>query len=110
MIQRKPFDWDIYRFQLERASEKTGLAARPSPRMRPATLDDRCREADAALDRALAEFKAAATAVIDRIREGESLPKPELDREWSARVELVEARKRVERLSQLKKAPPKKSA
>jgi hypothetical protein len=60
--------------------------------------DHQSRRADAALDVALAEFKTAAAAVIDRIKAGDHLPKAELDREWTARLQLLEARGLAERL------------
>ena len=67
-------------------------------------LEDRCRQAELALSSALIEFSTAASAVIDRIKAGESLPKPELDREWKARLHLIDARKLVERLDRQRKA------
>ena len=42
--------------------------------------------------------KPPAAAVIDRIKAGDCLAKAELDREWRARLQLIQARKRVERL------------
>ena len=63
----------------------------PTKTMLP--LGDQQRRAESALDRALTEFKIAAAGVIDRIKAGECLPKRELDREWNARLQLINARK-----------------
>jgi hypothetical protein len=73
------------------------------------SLDDQRRKAESALALALTEFKTAAAAVIHRIKAGECLPKPELDREWNARLQLINTRKLVERLDRRRKAPQKKS-
>ena len=104
---------DIYRFQFEcrRESGDSEQAARPRVHMPSASnlLEAQSRLAESALNSALAEFKTAAAAVIDRIKAGEYLPKPELDREWNARLQLIEARQRVERLGHLRKAPQKTS-
>ena len=57
-------------------------------------LDNPWRQAELALDSALTQFKAAAAAVIDRIKAGECLPKLELDREWQSPLQLIKARQR----------------
>ena len=90
------------------AGNETG-ASEQAARSETLPRDDHKRQADAALESALTEFTTAAAAVIDRIKAGESLPKPELDREWSARLQLIKARKLVERLNRRRKAfPPQK--
>lgn len=66
-------------------------------------LDDQWRQAELT-GSARAEFKSAAAAVIDRIKAGEDLPKPELDREWNARLQLLAARQFLNRLGHLRKA------
>jgi hypothetical protein len=76
----------------------------PSSSSESVALQDRSRQAQSALDHALAEFKIAAAAVIDRIRVGDCLPKAELDREWNARIELIKARQLVEQLDRQRKA------
>ena len=106
---------DTYRVRVARG-EETGnrqRAARsrlrvPRPSKETLPLDDQLGHAESALDSALAEFRSAAAAVIDRIKAGEDLPKLELDREWNARLQLIEARQLVERLGHLRKAlaPP----
>jgi hypothetical protein len=78
------------------SSHMTGREALP--------LEDQRRLAEAALDVALVEFKAATVTVIDLIKAGANLPKRELDREWNARLQLMEARQLVERLDRLAKS------
>jgi hypothetical protein len=82
--------------RLRASSQMTGREALP--------LDDQRRMAEATLDVARVELKAATATVIDRIKAGENLPKRELDREWNARLQLMEARQLVERLNRLRKA------
>jgi len=106
---------DTYRVRLGRG--ETGDSERaarppvrvPSPSTERPSLDDQRQKAESALAFALTEFKTAAAAVIDRIKAGECLPKPELDREWNARLQLINTRKLVERLDRRRKAPQKKS-
>jgi hypothetical protein len=100
---------DTYRIGIARTSESRHSEQTARTRVRLTStatlpLEDRCRQADSALRSALIEFRTAASAVIDRIRAGESLPKPELDREWKARLEVIRARKLVERLERQRKA------
>jgi hypothetical protein len=80
----------------EVAASPSAYAASPSTERLP--LDGQRRKAESALNSALIELKTAAAAVIDRIRAGEHLPKSELDREWKARIEALEARRQLERL------------
>ena len=70
-------------------------------------LNGQWLEAESALVYARGEFKSAAADVISRIKAGEDLPKPELDREWNARRRFFEARELFERLSRLQKASRK---
>jgi hypothetical protein len=67
------------------------------------TVDQQWREADTAHHTALSEFTAASAVVIARIKAGERLPKSELDREWNARIHLIETRDSVARLDRLRK-------
>ena len=104
---------DTYRIRIGRDESGHSERAAP-PRVRvssPSTerlpLDDQWRQAEAALALALTEFKTAAAAVIDRIKAGECLPKTELDREWNARLQLINTRKLVERLDRRRKAQKK---
>jgi hypothetical protein len=104
---------DTYRVRIERGSDCRDSEQAALPRMRihvssteMLPLEDRYRQADSALASALTEFKAAAAAVIDRIKAGESLPKPELDREWKARLQVIKARRLVERLERRRQAFP----
>jgi hypothetical protein len=110
---------DTYRLRIVSASESRdgdqsgparAYARYPATAAETLSLEDRWREADAALDAALARFKFAAAAVMERIKAGEHLPKVELDREWNARLHLIEARQLAERLGRLRKtlAPPNK--
>jgi hypothetical protein len=82
-------------------------AARRSAENRPP--EEQRRKAEEALRVALVELKTAAAAVFDRIKAGENLPTSELDREWKARVEVMQARRLLKQL-QLRKtwhdAPP----
>jgi hypothetical protein len=103
---------DTYRFRIVSASEARARDLHSQPHVRVASpltgreklpLDDQWRLAEAALDAALAEFKAASARVVDRIKAGEHLPKRELDREWNARLQLMETRQLVERLERLRK-------
>jgi hypothetical protein len=89
---------DSYRVRIAGGGEN-GRDARPGVPLR-----DQWQQAECALDSARAEFKAAAAAVIDRLKAGEDLPKPELDREWNARLRLLEARELFKRLGHLRKA------
>jgi hypothetical protein len=66
-------------------------------------MDEHCRRAHAAYSAALLEFTAASAAVIARIKAGEHLPKAELDREWAARIHLIEARDSAARFDRLRK-------
>jgi len=98
---------DTYRLEIGRNSGDREQIARSLQRMLSLSTVppiDQCVQAELALNAALAEFKTAAAAVIDRIKGGEHLPKPELDREWKARVQLMEARQLVDRLSNRRKA------
>ena len=91
----------------ERGDSEKGARPRvpmrfPSKETRPP--DGQWLEAESTLVYARAEFKSAAAAVISRIKAGEDLPKPELDREWNARLRFLQARQLFERLSHLRKA------
>jgi hypothetical protein len=104
---------DTYRVRVARGesadSERAAHVRASSPSTEALPLNDQWRQAESDLVLALTEFKTAASAVIDRIKVGECLPKPELDREWHARLRLINARKLVERLERRRKAPQKKS-
>lgn len=102
---------DSYRVRIMGGSESVDStrAARPDVAMPSSStgsvpLQDQYRDAESALDRVLTEFKTAAAAVIDRIKAGDCLPKAELDREWTARIDLIKARKLVERLDRKRNA------
>jgi len=103
---------DTYRVRVLCGSSEIGngeQAARLRPRVpfsatESLPLDDQLRQAESALNSALTEFRIATSAVIDRIKAGENLPKPELDREWNARIQVLRARKLVERLDSRRKA------
>ena len=96
---------DAYKLGIVCAVERDDSERSAHPVPRPVSIstgtvlsDDQLLTAGLDLDAALAEFKMAAAAVIDRIKAGEHLPKPQLDSEWNARRRLIAARQLVERL------------
>jgi hypothetical protein len=97
---------DTYRLRIVCRSESGDSAHLALCSLPPLTVPPhkQCLQAELALNAALAEFKIAAAAVIDRIKAGEHLPKLELDTEWNARHQLLEARQLVDRLANRRKA------